>query len=139
DSTLTESSASHASTTCPPASATPTASAPSVQPPGTFPAVLVSAPATTPEISSTAPGIPIDANTRNLVFTARCSGRIVENMAVRMTITSSSSTAGAGRARVVAHVAIVGGPLLLHYGPADFQFVASTGKIYDPVSTATAT
>jgi len=70
-----------------------------------------------------------------MVFIDRCSGHVQESVVVRVTITTLSSSTE-GRHYDVAHVAIEGGPHPLTYGPADFQFTASDGQIYDALTTA---
>lgn len=70
----------------------------------------------------------------------RCSGKVLEGIAVRVTITSISSTpisspSTAASHYAVAHVETEGGPFAVPYGPADFHFISSNGRTYDAMGT----
>jgi hypothetical protein len=82
--------------------------------------------------SSTPPGLPAE-DTQNLSFYNACG--IAETILVRVTSTATPNSSASGSHYVIASVTIENYGTPLHYGPADFHFVASDGQVF-PVAVA---
>ena len=113
---------------------------PTVQPPTTAVAMQSSLDGISPAArspsgasSSKAPGLPSDGHTQSVAFFDFCTEKMTQVILVHITNTVLKS-ASAGRQYEVAHVTIESGGRPLHYGPADFRYVAANGETYDPLT-----